>query len=241
MNQITKPFFYIIQDEVTGRYYSGSRHAKGVTKATLLDTYFTSSKVVKDLISEGHKFVIRRVKEFAKPSMAIDYEYNHQKRVNVSKNDDWLNHNLIKGIDTSTPEFKQRLSDVHTGRKHSDEAKANMSKSMTGKKLSPEHVEKIIAMNTGRKHTDEAKRKISEAGKGRPKAKVSSLKGVIATLSNGKNKGYGRKGNRYWARFANKHIGSFGTPEEASACYLDAKAIHVALLQCQLHAELGGV
>ena len=58
-------------------------------------------------------------------------------------------------------------------KKMSNEHKENLSKLLTGRKLSKKHVEKLI----GRKYTEESKKKMSDAHIGRP----SNRKGKKAT------------------------------------------------------------
>ena len=62
---------------------------------------------------------------------------------------------------------KTKLIASNIGRPKSEEQKANISKTLTGRKLSPEHAAKMKFNNLGKKFTEEHKRKISEANKGK--------------------------------------------------------------------------
>ena len=83
-------YFYIIQHS-DGRYYAGSRTAKGCHPDELLKTYHTSSIEVKGLGSEN--FSIRKIKIFEKKEDALKYEYSFLKKVKARKNERFINKN----------------------------------------------------------------------------------------------------------------------------------------------------
>jgi len=59
-------------------------------------------------------------------------------------------------------ETKQKMGDVHLGKKHSKTTKQKMSESHKGKIFSEEHKQNISKSKLGSKHSEETKRKISE-------------------------------------------------------------------------------
>lgn len=96
-------------------------------------------------------------------------------------------------------EHREKLRIQHLGKKHTDEAKAKMSKSRTGKKrnpksiekmkiaqrgriVSPEHRAKLSASHTGKKLSEETKRKIGNAHKGRKQSPEAIEKTRLAHL-----------------------------------------------------------
>lgn len=86
-----------------------------------------------------------------------------------------------------SPEFKKKISIVHTGRKHTIESRLNMGAPKRGRKQSPEHIAKRSAARIGKKqspehaaksrvtflggkHTPEARAKMSEARLGKKRS-----------------------------------------------------------------------
>lgn len=56
-------------------------------------------------------------------------------------------------------EFRKKVAEYHTGRKHSEKTKQKLSESHKGKKLSPEHIEKMRQNLIGKKQSEESKAK----------------------------------------------------------------------------------
>lgn len=93
---MTTPYFYVIQEKSTGKYYAGSRYAEGCHPSDLLSSYFTSSKTVQSLIAEGSRFSILKIRV---REDALDYETRFLRKVNASMNDRFINrHNNQKGF-----------------------------------------------------------------------------------------------------------------------------------------------
>jgi hypothetical protein len=97
-NSIYKPYFYIIQNVLTKKYYAGSRWSKYSDPLELLTEggYCTSSKTVLKLIERYgiSTFIVRKIKVFSKGNEAYEYETKFLKRVNASKNPMFYNlHN----------------------------------------------------------------------------------------------------------------------------------------------------
>lgn len=90
-----QPYFYIIKHIKTGKYYAGSRHAKGCHPQELLKVggYNTSSKYVNDIIDmEGmDSFLVERIRTFNTAEEAVSYETRFLKRVNARSNEMFIN------------------------------------------------------------------------------------------------------------------------------------------------------
>tara|TARA_Y100000310_G_scaffold23056_1_gene22099 strand:+ start:197 stop:814 length:618 start_codon:yes stop_codon:yes gene_type:complete len=72
--------------------------------------------------------------------------------------------------------IRQKSSNTHKGRKHSEETKLKMSKSQTGRKHSEETKCKISISQKGIKKSDEAKQNMSNARKGTKASAETKLK-----------------------------------------------------------------
>ena len=88
------PYFYIIQEKATGKYYAGSRTAKNCHPSDLLSSYHTSSKVVSEKISSGSEFVVRKIRV---RDDALDYETRYLKKVDARNNDAFINQHNNEG------------------------------------------------------------------------------------------------------------------------------------------------
>lgn len=186
-----KPYTYLIKVKSTGQVYYGARYANGRNNVAhpsdLWDSYFTSSRTIKKLITEygvdGFDYSVRRI--FTTKEQALRWEQRVLKRFNAKANPKWINQTNGHKDFHDTEESRQRKSLSHTGKKrppmteeqkakisatrlarqikHSDETKAKMSLKKQG------------ANNNmyGRHHTTDTKLKLSKIATGRP----SSLKG----------------------------------------------------------------
>ena len=87
------PFTYLIYCKATGQYYYGSRYSKHCHPDQLWTSYFTSSKVVKQLILEHGKdaFTFKVTKTFDSKEDARKWEYRFLCKVKASTNSNWLN------------------------------------------------------------------------------------------------------------------------------------------------------
>lgn len=72
-----------------------------------------------------------------------------------------------KGV-PQTKEQKQKNSEVHKGKKHTEESKKKLSNSLKGHPTSLETREKISQANKGKKRTEEQRRAMSKRQKGKP-------------------------------------------------------------------------
>jgi hypothetical protein len=84
------PYFYILQNTITGNYYAGAKWSKDADPALLLIKYKTSSKVVSSSIKN---YVIKKIKIFQTPSQAINYEKRFLIKVDAARNKKFDNMN----------------------------------------------------------------------------------------------------------------------------------------------------
>ena len=91
----------------------------------------------------------------------------------------------VRGI---SEEARKKLSEEHTGKKHSEESKKKMSEAQRGRKVSEETRKNLSKANTGKKHSEESKKKISDARRGRKHSEESKRK--MSEARAGKNNPY---------------------------------------------------
>jgi hypothetical protein len=85
-----KAYTYSIYDTITNKYYYGVRKS---TTFDLFNTYYTSSKIIKQLIRESElsRFVIKKRKEFDSYEQARLHETKFLKKVNAVTNSRFYN------------------------------------------------------------------------------------------------------------------------------------------------------
>ena len=91
-----KPYTYLIGWSILDKWYYGVQFNKKANPDNLWSTYFTSSKYVKEyreLYGEPDIIVVRRT--FETKEKATQWEYNVIKRLNIVKNERWLNRSLL--------------------------------------------------------------------------------------------------------------------------------------------------
>jgi hypothetical protein len=170
---IYQPFTYLIKFKPTGQVYYGVRYARKCNPSQLWTTYFTTSKIIKQLIKEygisAFEFQIRRV--FNTTESAVLWESKILKRFNAATNPLWLNQNngdrKFVGSRIWTDQQKQILSQKLTGRTISNETRSKLSVAHKGKSKPPISEEtraklKIAANNV----SNETRTKISNSLKG---------------------------------------------------------------------------
>lgn len=170
----TIPFTYLIYCKVTDQYYYGSRYGKGCHPSTLWNTYFTSSKVISQLILEHGKdaFTFSIRKTFETPEQARRWETKFLNKVKAAQSDKWLNqHNADE-------KFYCKGHRGNLGKKLSKEHKENIGNSQRGQKRKPltyDTKQKISKSRIGNSHSEETKLKM--------KSYWSNRKGVPKNLS----------------------------------------------------------
>lgn len=183
-----KPYTYYLFHRPTNKHYYGVRFAKNCTPDELWKTYFTSSKVVHQLIKDYGKdsfdFQIR--KTFDTASLALDWECKFLTRMDAANNDMWINrHNGKKNFRCPiifSEETKRKISKKSKGRKFSEEHKEKLrlksferekNKKKNGWKMPKSSIEQML--NTRNKkmeqglinpYSTERNKKMSESKKG---------------------------------------------------------------------------
>jgi len=141
-------YTYLIKCTINNKFYYGVRWGNKVPPSEdLWVKYFTSSKVIKNLINQYGKeaflFEVRKV--FTTKQEAIAWEETVLRRLKVLKSPNiWLNkcvsrairYNIHprKGVVTSN-EIKAKISSSLKGYKHSEQTKALWSMQRKGKKI----------------------------------------------------------------------------------------------------------
>lgn len=211
------PFVYIIRDTSNNKKYAGVKFSKGCKPSDILTSYFTSSKVVKSLIKQGREFVIDKIVEFETKEDAIEFEELLLLTVNAHLSDDWynlaagraINPDAVKqtclamyGVDNwmKTEAAKEsrigfKLGNAYGCFERSEETKAKMSKSFTGRVFSEEHRKKISESRTGTRASAETRAKMSAAREGvtRP---VSFSEKMSVLMRGENNPMYGKTSHR---------------------------------------------
>lgn len=108
-------YTYLIGWSNLSKYYYGVRYADGSHPDELMVSYFTSSKIVKSLItSEGLPDIISIRKKFNLKEKAIQWESKVLRRLNASKHPKMLNcHNGTYLTPYTSDEFKAMLMKIH--------------------------------------------------------------------------------------------------------------------------------
>lgn len=90
------PYFYRLYFKPTGQYYVGVQYGKDAHPNNLWDKYFTSSKVVKELIKQFglSAFSYKITKTFSTGKEATMYERRFLIKVKANRNDKFLNLSL---------------------------------------------------------------------------------------------------------------------------------------------------
>jgi hypothetical protein len=90
---VSTPYTYSVTHKKTGIHYYGSRYSKGCSPDDFFKTYFTSCKIIHDLIKregvEGFEFKIR--KTFKDTLSCIQHENKFLKRVDAKNNPKFFN------------------------------------------------------------------------------------------------------------------------------------------------------
>ena len=165
------PFTYLIHCIVTDQYYYGSRYGRGCHPSSLWTSYYTSSKVVKQLILEHGKdaFTVSVRKTFKTPEEARKWESKFLNKVKAAQSDKWLNqHNADE-------KFYGRGHHGNIGKTLSESHRKNIGDAQRGQKRKPlahDTKQKIAKARMGTSHSKETKEKMKSywiSRKGIPK------------------------------------------------------------------------
>lgn len=190
----SQPYFYIIQDKTSKKYYAGVKTVNAdPVKLLCKDGYLTSSKIIKHLLLENglETFSIRRIKLFSVAKNAEKYEVRFLKRVNARANPTFFNmHNgdgnfTTLGL-TMTLETRAKMSAASKGKQKSSEHRKNMTRANRLKANDPAIIKKL--QKSRGPMSDETKEKLRIIALKRPpmskeqKEKISkSLTGRIVS------------------------------------------------------------
>ena len=177
-----QPYTYLIKFKPTGQVYYGASYAnksKIANPSQLWTSYFTSSKIVKQLIVkygiESFEFKVRQIFESAE--QAIRWEHKVLLKFDAKNNTNWLNENngdkKFKNNGHSE-ETRKKISIANKGqisnrkgKPLSEEHKRKIADSNRGKSKSIEHREKCRENRLGKSHSGATKKLMSEQRKGR--------------------------------------------------------------------------
>jgi len=128
-----QPFTYHLYHQITNTHYYGARYCKNANPSDLWTTYFSSSKIVKQMIKDFGKdsftFEVRKI--FKDTYNTLLWEHTVLRRLGVTKRTDWLNrtdnHTKFKCPDKHSDKSKSLMSQKLKGRIFTDEHKQNKS------------------------------------------------------------------------------------------------------------------
>jgi len=177
-----EPFVYVIKHISSGKRYCGVKFSKGCSPSDMLTTYFTSSKIIKQMISDGEEFIIDIIIVCDSKDDAIELEEFILTEANAHLSDEWFNQAIGKAINPDTVKvtclakygvdnwmksenakglgFKQ--GNTYGCFNRTDETKLRMSEAFKGRIFSNEHKEKIRQNRLGTKMSEEVRNKMSE-------------------------------------------------------------------------------
>lgn len=159
-----QPYTYLIHHIPTNQYYYGGKWSKDADPNKFWVNYFTSSKLVHELINRygEHSFTIKIRKLFKTPEECRRWEKNVLKRLRVWQNPAWIN--LSCG---SPPLFKGSRVGQGKGRKLSESHKNAIGKGNLGipKPQTQDHINKRAKAMTGHCVSEDTRKKISRSGR----------------------------------------------------------------------------
>lgn len=121
------PFSYYLYHTPTGLRYYGVKFAKKCSPDDLWVTYFSTSKLVKQLIKDygADSFVVTVRRTFATAEEALRWEHKVLRRLNAAESEHWLNRhnggNKFRGPLTHSPETIAKFSAKLRGRVFSEQ------------------------------------------------------------------------------------------------------------------------
>lgn len=184
----TIPFSYYLYHIPTKKHYYGIRFAKGSKPEDLWTKYFTSSKLVHELIQQygTDSFNVEVRKIFSNSKDALLWEHKVLRRLNAANKEDWLNRhngsNNFRSPITHSNDTRKKISRKLKGKAKTEEWKKSMSESSLKDRqrrresgwIMPEHsVKQAVETRQARisagiinPYSSERNSKISESKKG---------------------------------------------------------------------------
>jgi len=152
-----QPYTYLIEHTPTGKKYYGVRFSRESNPNMFWIDYFTSSKIVKDLIDKYGKdsFLVKIDKVFNTPEEAVLYELQFLR--SITDKSKWLNQHFGSGYDFQTALYKTEKHKKRIGKANS-KPKSNKAREACARnaKLGTE-------ARRGQKDSEETKRKRAES------------------------------------------------------------------------------
>lgn len=124
---MSTPFSYYLYHVPTQKHYYGVRYSNNSDPTELWRTYFSSSKIVKQLIVEygASSFIAEVRRTFETPADALLWEQKVLRRLDAASREDWLNrHNggkRFRGPINHTEKVKDRIRKKIKGTKRTQE------------------------------------------------------------------------------------------------------------------------
>jgi len=130
---MSTPYAYHLYHRPTDKHYYGIKHGRDADPTEFWTKYFSSSKLVHQLISEygTDSFDVEIRKTFSSSQAALLWEHRVLTKLNAAARDNWLNrHNggrKFRAPITHSPETRQLLSRKLRGKSKSEAWKQAMS------------------------------------------------------------------------------------------------------------------
>lgn len=115
------PFTYLVKHIPSGKLYYGVRYAKGCSPSDLGNRYFTSSKIIKEMLKKEPvtNFVFEVRKIFPNdPERATYWERKVLRRLKVHKNERWFNQTHNYNFAMFNPVIVKKVVDKNRASGH---------------------------------------------------------------------------------------------------------------------------
>lgn len=160
------PFTYLIGWTTQNKWYYGVRYSNGCSPADLWSIYYTSSKRVAQARKDwGEPDVIEVRRIFDCEKKARLWEENVLKRMNVLRDDRWLNRNISGAF---APTSGEEHPNYGKSWQWDAETCAAQSARLKGKKKSEEHKARIAASRRNESQESRQRRSVSRMGNKNP-------------------------------------------------------------------------
>jgi hypothetical protein len=108
---IYTPYFYIIQEIDSGKYYAGCRYSKYSDPNTLMQEggYITSSKAIQTIVAKKgvSAFKVRKIRKFETAAAVYEYETRFLQKVDAKKNERFFNMHNNDAFLAYDPEWRK--------------------------------------------------------------------------------------------------------------------------------------
>jgi hypothetical protein len=177
-------FVYIITNTKTTKAYVGCKQYFSMSKKKRKhkwEIYTGSSKYLNADIKKIGKehFTFEVIAEYKNKRSLRYYEMYYQVKWKVLTStiegtdepafyNSYVGGKFYRPVESyKDPEYLKKLSEIHKGKKVTEETRKKQSESHKGKKFTEEHKKKMSEALLGRVHSEESRKKMSEAKKGK--------------------------------------------------------------------------